>query len=258
MLKGLIARIKAVFQVNWVATLKINFSMFAFKEAKRLPIMVHGKLKITDLSGEIIINCPLKRGLVIIGTQQEMTVTSYGTAQLSLAGKWIINGPFMIGQDVSIIIQKGGSFTIGEGSYLGNHTKLLIVNDVCFGNWVRFAYDSQLVSTNFHHMKNMITGKVGRMSKKGIVINDYCWIGNNSTIMPGSVLPEKSIVASHSLINKDFSESPQYPLIGGIPAKVISNGKCRVFNPKVDRLISDYFTEHPDAIEFDATELDIF
>ena len=249
---------KKFFKINWYATLRINFSKFEFRDAIKLPFIVYGKLTITDLSGSIVINCPLKRGLIEIGAKEEMVVTSYKTAQLTLAGDLIVNGPCIIGQDVAIIIQKGGSFTVGEGCYLGNHTKLLIVNDVYFGKWVRFTYDSQLVSTNFHPMKDMVTGKVKRISKKGIVINDYCWIGNHSTIMAGVTLPTKSIVASNSLVNKDFSDSPDYPLFGGIPAKLISTGRCRVFNLKADKIIHDYFIEHPEKNEFDASDMNIF
>lgn len=257
-LKSILYKTRSVCKLNWYATLKINFKKFKFKDAIRFPVIVYGKLRIVDLSGEIFFNCPIKRGIIKIGTEVEVIVTSYGTAQLTLAGKLIVNGPFTTGKDVSIVIERNGVLNIGEGTYLGNHTKLIVVNDVYFGKWIRFAYDSQLLSTNFHNIKNMITGMVNKMSGKGIVVNDYCWIGNNSTIMQGSILPEKSIITSHSLVNKDFSKAPQYPMIGGIPAKVIGYGKCRVFNPEVDKWISDYFTEHPDVIEYDASNLDIF
>lgn len=257
-IKKNVNEVRQFLEINWYATLRLNFSKLKFLDAIKFPIIVYGKLKMLNLSGAITINCPVKKGILTIGSKLEMVVTSYKTAQLTLGGELIINGPCTIGQDVALIIQNGGRFTIGEGSFLGNHTRLIVVNDVYFGRWVRFTYDSQLISTNFHYMKDMNTGIVKRMSKKGIVINDYCWIGNHSTIMAGVNLPEKSIVASNSLVNKDFRDSPEYPLFGGMPAKLITSGRCRVFNLETESIIHNFFMNNPEAIEFDASNMNIF
>jgi len=59
---------------------------------------------------------------------------------------------------------------------------------------------------------------------KPVKIGDYCWIGNRSTIMPGTVLPERVIVAANSLLNKDYIEKGILPfsVIGGMPAKLLN------------------------------------
>ena len=254
----LVNKVKTLFSVNWYATLKVNFSLLPYSQARRLPILIKCKIKLSDLTGKIIINCPLEKGLVVIGSKIEMITTSAGVSQLGIGGDFVVNGPFLIADDVRIIIKKGASLTIGEQSYLGRNTSLIVTNNVYFGKYVRFAYDSQLISTNFHYMVDMNTHKVKRMSNKGIVINDYCWIGNTSTIMNGSVLPEKTIVASHSLVNKDYTNSGGYPLIGGIPAKLISSGRSRVYNEKTERIIEKYFKDNPDANELDISNLDVY
>lgn len=251
-------KVKYLFSINWYATYKFNFSLLPFEQAKHFPVLIMCKVKLSDLSGKITINCPIEKGLVVIGTKMEMITTSLGVAQLGIGGEFVINGRFMIADDVRIIIKKGASLTIGEHSYLGRNTSLIVTNNVYFGKYVRFTYDSQLISTNFHYMADMNTHKVKRMSNKGIVINDYCWIGNTSTIMNGSVLPQKTIVASHSLVNKDYTNSGEYPLIGGIPAKLISSGRSRVYNEKTESIINKYFKENPNENEFDITDLDIF
>lgn len=254
----MVNKVKYLLSVNWYATLKVNFSLLPYSQARRLPILIKCKIKLSDLTGKIIINCPLEKGLVEIGSKIEAITTSAGVSQLGIGGDFVINGRFMIADDVRIIISKGACLTIGEHSFIGRNTSLIVTNNVYFGKYVRFAYDSQLISTNFHYMADMETHVVKRMSNKGIVINDYCWIGNTSTIMNGTVLPEKSIVASHSLVNKDYSNLGSYPLIGGTPAKLIALGRVRVYNENTERIIDRYFKDNPEANEYNITNLDVF
>lgn len=65
---------------------------------------------------------------------------------------------------------------------------------------------------------------------KPISIGNFSWIGNRTTIGPGSILPDYTIVASNSLVNKDFSILNPYSTIGGIPAKFIREGWTRVWD----------------------------
>lgn len=45
--------------------------------------------------------------------------------------------------------------------------------------------------------------------------------------MKGTVIPDHTIVSSNSLCNKDYSDVPQFSIIGGIPARLISCNKKR-------------------------------
>jgi maltose O-acetyltransferase len=54
-----------------------------------------------------------------------------------------------------------------------------------------------------------------------ISIADGCWIGANATILGGTSIGERSIVAAGSVVKGQF---PSDCLIGGTPAKVIKQG----------------------------------
>lgn len=243
--------------VNIPATLRINFKLLRWRDAIKLPIIIFGKIKITSLSGKVTFNIPIKKGLVKIGVKKEMVTTTFGVAQLHLAGTLVVNGRFEIATDVRLIIQDEGTFIVGQNTYIGCNTKLIVTNPVEFGRYVRFAYDSQLISTNSHFLADMKTLTAKRLSRKGIVIGDNCWIGNGSNIMNGTVLPPCTIVASHSLVNKDMSSLTDYPMIGGMPAKLIKNGICRIYNESTERVIYDYFKAHPEVDTFDITGYNI-
>lgn len=54
---------------------------------------------------------------------------------------------------------------------------------------------------------------------KDIIIGDNCWIGMNSTILPGVVLGNHTIVGAGSVVTKSFTEG--HCVIAGNPAKII-------------------------------------
>lgn len=58
-----------------------------------------------------------------------------------------------------------------------------------------------------------------KQTSSPISIGKYCFIGTNSVIVKGSVIPHYSVFGAMSLINKKYDET--YCLYGGIPAKKI-------------------------------------
>lgn len=52
-----------------------------------------------------------------------------------------------------------------------------------------------------------------------VSIGKYCFLGTAVTVLPGSFLPDYSVLAAHSLLNK--CEADQWMLYGGVPAKKI-------------------------------------
>lgn len=58
------------------------------------------------------------------------------------------------------------------------------------------------------------------------VIQDDVWIGRDVTILPGRTIAKGSILATNTVLVKDF---PEYSIIGGNPSKLI---KSRINNEK--------------------------
>ena len=84
------------------------------------------------------------------------------------------------------------------------------------------------MDTDRHEIRNLDTGVLSP-SRKPIVIGDNVWIGNNVCINKGTVIPDNIIVSSNSLCNKNYSEVSPFSIIGGIPAKVLSSSKQRIW-----------------------------
>ena len=71
-----------------------------------------------------------------------------------------------------------------------------------------------------------------------VVIENNVWVGNGVSIMKGTNLPAYTIVASNSLVNKNFKEMGEHCMIGGVPAKFITNGVERLLlnDKEIDKL----------------------
>lgn len=89
---------------------------------------------------------------------------------------------------------------------------------------------------------------------KAVVLGDYNWIGNKTTIKKGVKTPNHTTVAgSYSLLTSDYTKSiPEYSVIGGIPAKLIVSKTSRVWNNEFSRIkeIDDFFNRNPDERTF--------
>ena len=58
-------------QLNLISTLIVNFKLFPFRTALKLPIFVYGKTKIYSLNGTVTIEAPIQTGMIKFGVQQE-------------------------------------------------------------------------------------------------------------------------------------------------------------------------------------------
>lgn len=66
------------------------------------------------------------------------------------------------------------------------------------------------------------------------VIEDYVWIGNKVTILPGARIGKDSICAACALITKDV---PENSIVGGVPAKVIGQRNRTIdYRPKMNTI----------------------
>lgn len=95
------------------------------------------------------------------------------------------------------------------GTYFQGIDAKLIIGKGCY-----IAPNVGLITANhdINNLKNHTTGK-------NIVLGEECWIGMNSTILPGVVLGNKTIVGAGSVVTKSFPDGNC--IIAGNPARII-------------------------------------
>ena len=228
---------------NVFKTIYVNFTFLPFKQAIRFPVLIYGKVKVYAHSGKIIIEDRIRPGMIHLGMNTDKFSASKGSALINITGKLIFKGPALFSSDYTLHIV--GECSIGEYSFMGNGVKIYCVKKIFMGRCCRITVECQVFDTNFHYMRNIKTGRVDRRDES-VVIGDYCWVGNRTTIAKGTRLPDFSLVSGYSLVNKNFTESNvKYPFFAGIPAKIVSSGRVRIFDRSEEEKIDQFFDNNP-------------
>jgi acetyltransferase-like isoleucine patch superfamily enzyme len=100
-----------------------------------------------------------------------------------------------------------------EGLVLGENTDIGALTYINAKYGVRIERDVQIGS----HCSIYSVSTIDNM-RGPIVLKKNCRIGTHSSIMPGVVIGENSIIGAHSLVLQDI---PSNTLAFGVPAKVI-------------------------------------
>ena len=247
-----------VFNKNWInpfCTIYINFAFLPFRQAIKLPIWIYGKTKFLLLSGKFIIEAPtVSCGMITIGRTYHSPCASGGGTEIINESEIIFKGRAIIGSGCRIIVFGCGKLIFGENFRTGNQNIIGCSNYVEFGKSINLAHQIQIFDTDFHYMYNW-TNKTVKKNYEPVIIGDYSWIGNRTSIMKGTELPAYTIVSSNTLLNRKY-DIPKGTVLAGIPAKEIASGYARIRNLKVEDVLYNYFQSGKLVYQFpNTTEL---
>lgn len=229
MFNKLIGYLKAFREQRFLYSIIFCYKHLPFDQSRYVPIRFYRDAKgIVKNGGNIILADWTSSTRVLVGQPTndfeiggEKTVLSVNQGQL------IIKGGQSIRKGTHIDVR--GQLILGKNGVLGPRCIIRAHNSIILGDYFRVAHETQLFDSNFHFLEKVEASGFYPCARP-IKIGDYCWIGNRSTISPGTVLPNYTIVTSNSVVNKDLSSLPAYPTIGGIPAKYIRAGWVRVWD----------------------------
>jgi maltose O-acetyltransferase len=123
--------------------------------------------------------------------------------------------PTMIGNNV--YIAKADKVTFGSGCRINENVHIEKVN---LGNDVLIAPNVSILSRMHEFQRTDIPMSMqGYREEKTVTIGDDVWLGRNVVVMPGVTIGKGAIVAAGAVVTKDV---PEYAIVGGVPANVIS------------------------------------
>ena len=213
-------RLRFYWSINWIKTLYFNFAKFPFDVACKLPVLFYGSVRFRDISADIKIDAPIKRGMIGFGQRYEIITRSKRIAELNLQGNLIFKGHVQFGIDYFVYIANGATLTMGHMASLGNNGKIICYQNIAFGNFARIGFESQIMDSTFHQMIDTKSGQKLPMMAP-IEIGNYNYLGHRISVMPNTKTPDYCTVASNSVCNKDYTPHGQNIMIGGIPAKLL-------------------------------------
>lgn len=206
---------------NIISILYINFKKLPLNQAIKLPILLYNP-KIDGLKGEIRIESDnVEFGMIQLG---EVNVGMYrkNGIVLQLFGSITFKGKCNIGSSTFLSIGENGHLVVGNNFVCNSGSRIICYHNIVFEDFCNIGWDVQIIDTDFHSIKNLMTGKKVK-PYSSIYISKYCWIGNSCFINKGTKLPPNTIVSSGSLVNKKF-KCEENSIIGGNPATVMIEG----------------------------------
>lgn len=246
---NLLLRIWCLFKlVNVVKTIYVNFVCFPFKTAIRLPIFVGYRVQFIGLRRNCIrLNTAkgVRTGMIELGMTRRPMISTKGMYTLIRIHKksHIEIGDYVrVFSGCSLIATLGGVIHIGNDFLMNQKARIYASNKVSFGNHCRLGWEVQVMDSDIHYTLNQNTKRI-KDCRMPVVIGNNCWLANRVSVMKGSVLPEYSILAGGSLLNRDYSAvTDKGNFFSGTPAVLKGSGVYRIFNEKVEGKIKDFFS----------------
>lgn len=100
------------------------------------------------------------------------------------------------GRDLGMGLVMGDNSSIGPNGYVGCSGKIVIGKNVMFGP------KCSLFAENHVFSDVEVTIKDQGVARKGIVVEDDCWIGSNCIILDGVVIGRGSVIGAGTLVSK--------------------------------------------------------
>jgi acetyltransferase-like isoleucine patch superfamily enzyme len=126
---------------------------------------------------------------------------------------WVAGFPLDVSRHFSLDLNRNPTLHIKEHGAITSRHLIDCTDSVTIGRFSTFAgFRSQILT----HSINL--GEA-RQRCKPVVVGDYCFVGTGSILLPGSQVPNNSILAAGAVLSNAFSD--EGCLYGGIPAKKI-------------------------------------
>jgi acetyltransferase-like isoleucine patch superfamily enzyme len=116
---------------------------------------------------------------------------------------------------------KANRFVVGDDTYLGHALQVISGSTVTIGKHVSIGNRVVLNGFSGHPLDPMrrAAGEPPDLAGSApITIEDYVWIANDATVLPGVTIGRGAVVASGAIVTKDV---PELAVVAGVPARVV-------------------------------------
>jgi acetyltransferase-like isoleucine patch superfamily enzyme len=125
-----------------------------------------------------------------------------------------------IERNVDIGCLEDTSIHIDEDTFIAPNVCIEGPGDIKIGKHCLIASHSGIYANNHNFADPIEPIKYQGITRKGIVIEDDCWLGHGVTVLDGVTIGKGSVIGAGAVVNKDI---PPFSVAVGIPARVIKN-----------------------------------
>lgn len=125
-----------------------------------------------------------------------------------------------IERNVDIGRLENTSIYIDEETFIGPNVCIAGPGDITIGKRCMIAAHSGIFANNHNFTNPLELIKYQGITRKGIVIEDDCWLGHGVTILDGVTIGQGSVIGAGAVVTKNI---PPFSVAIGVPARVIKN-----------------------------------
>jgi acetyltransferase-like isoleucine patch superfamily enzyme len=121
-------------------------------------------------------------------------------------------------QVTSHLTNPGEGLEIGDNSYIGPHSVIGAGGPVSIGRDIAFGAYVQLLAENHQFGDPTLAINEQGVTRRGIVVEDGCWLGNSVIVLDGVRIGARSVIGAGSVVTHDV---PAESIAVGNPARVV-------------------------------------
>lgn len=193
---------------------------FPLKLAVKLPILVSHNVVLKELQGKIIINNPIRIGMIRIGFgyvgifDRQVSRTMYENG----GGTIIFGGVANIGHGSKISVGKDATVRFGDKFCITAESQICSQKNITFGDNVLISWQCLIMDTDWH---KIIINNEHVNKDSSITIGNNVWIGCRATVLKGVNIPDNCVIAANSNVVSKFRK--EHIIVGGNPATQIKD-----------------------------------
>lgn len=109
---------------------------------------------------------------------------------------------------------------IGAKTFIGPNVCIGGPGDITIGNQCMIAAHTGIIANNHIFSDIVVPIRDQGVTRKGITIEDDCWLGHGVTVIDGVTIGRGSVIGAGAVVTRDI---PPYSVAVGIPARVIKS-----------------------------------
>lgn len=133
---------------------------------------------------------------------------------------------FTVIEVTGVVSDLGVGFVIGDNSNLGDYSFVGAAGGVRIGQNVLIGQRVSFHSEDHVFDRVDVPIKAQGVRRRGIVVEDDCWLGAGVIVLDGVTIGQGSVVAAGSVVTHDVSP---WSVVGGAPARLI---RRRILEPE--------------------------
>jgi acetyltransferase-like isoleucine patch superfamily enzyme/putative methionine-R-sulfoxide reductase with GAF domain len=122
---------------------------------------------------------------------------------------------------------------IEENTYIAPYVCISGPGNIKIGKHCMIASHSGIYANNHNFADLTVLIREQGVTRKGIIIEDNCWLGHGVTVLDGVTIGQGSVIGAGSVVSKDI---PPFSIAVGVPAKVIRDRQDKELDNNNSRL----------------------